>query len=159
MSKSKWLKELQKTFPDRDVLFADDLAQLVGTNHHVVKCIRSGMSLPLPTIKAGRAWGIKLSDVAEWMASRPSQLASQKSRDIANRRLQSPARQRPSLGRSLLGLKTQLEALQAQQEFLELLINEVMLLEHLAERDLAVQHAAEAQHTGSTPKRKIKPSA
>lgn len=129
MNKSQWSKELKKTFNGKAILFSEDLAKLIGTNHHVVKCLRSGMSIPLPTVKDGRRWGIKLADVAEWMTSRTPTAASL---PLADNRLRAPARQRASLGRSLLELKRQSEAIKAYQEYLDELINEVSLLEHLA---------------------------
>lgn len=151
MNKSEWTRELRKSFSGKEILFPEDLAQLVGTNHHVVKCLRAGMSIPLPTIKEGRRWGITLSDVAEWMASRKCSTASP---TLANKRLQSPARQRASLGRSLLELKSQSEALQAHLDYLEELIGEVSLLEHLASSHFEELAIAESLHKRPSPKKR-----
>jgi hypothetical protein len=112
------------------------------------------MSIPIPTVKEGRRWGIKLTDVADWMASKKSTAASH---SLANKRLQAPARQRASLGRSLLELKSQSEGLKTYQEYLELLITEVRLLEHLAISHLEEVTEAESLHIRSSSK-KTKPS-
>ena len=112
------------------------------------------MSIPIPTVKEGRRWGIKLTDVAEWMASKKSTAASH---SLANNRLQAPARQRASLGRSLLELKSQSKALKAYQEYLEILIDEVALLEHVAIRHLEEVTEAESLHIRSSSG-KTKPS-
>jgi hypothetical protein len=88
------------------------------------------------------------------MASKKSTAASL---SLANKRLQAPARQRASLGRSLLELKSQSEALQAYQEYLEQLITEVSLLEHEAISHLEEVTEAESLHIHSSSG-KSKPS-
>ena len=149
MNKNQWLKDLQRNFGDKDILFAEDIAGLVEGNNQVVKCLKAGLSIPLPTVKVGRYWGIPIADVAEWMSCRSTQLKTQESQNNANRRLQAPARRRPSLGRSLLGLKVQLEELQAQQEFLESVIKEVTILEYIAEQELAEINISRARQRRS----------
>jgi DNA-binding transcriptional MerR regulator len=126
MSKQRIVKELRERFSGQDILGPDQIAELIGTDHRVVKCLRAGLSLPLPTIKAGRKLGIKINDVAEWLEARETTSASKQSSVIANKRLESPARRRASLGRSLLGIKTQLDALNSYREFFEDLIIELM---------------------------------
>lgn len=138
MSKKQIAKELRERFNGKDVLGPEEIAELIGTDHRVVKCLRAGLSIPLPTIKAGRMTGIKINDVAEWLASREAASASKTSSTEADRRLRSPARQRASLGRSLLGIKTQLEALNSYREYFENLIIELMRRE-----DEAAQLAAD----------------
>jgi len=125
MSKQRIAKELRERFSGQDILGPDQIAELIGTDHRVVKCLRAGLSLPLPTIKVGRKLGIKINDVAEWLEARTAS-ASKQSSDIANKRLASPARRRASLGRSLLGIKTQLDALNSYREFFEDLIIALM---------------------------------
>ena len=126
MSKQKIAKELRKRFSGQEILGPDQMADLIGTDHRVVKCLRAGLSIPLPTIKTGRKLGIKINDVAEWLAAREKTSSSKQSSNIANKRLELPARRRASLGRSLLGIKTQLDALNSYREFFEDLIIELM---------------------------------
>lgn len=151
MSMRKISKELKERFNGRHVLFAEDIAELIGSDHRVVKCLRTGLSIPLPTIKTGRKHGIELKDVAEWIASRNASSASVHSNVVANKRLQSPARQRASLGRSLLGLRTHLEALNAHQIFLEELIFELLHLQHEAELLLEERYVHERSSLSEKP--------
>jgi hypothetical protein len=136
MSKKKIAKELKDRYGEKAVLFAEHLSDLIGSDHRVVKCLRAGLSIPLPTVKVGQRWGIKLNDVAEWMALRETSSDSKQSTILANNRLQSPARQRASIGRSLLGLKTQIESLQVQLDYLKELYSETLILEYLASQKL-----------------------
>jgi hypothetical protein len=126
MSKQKIAKELRERFSGQDILGPDQIADLIGSDHRVVKCLRAGLSLPLPTVKVGRKLGIKVNDVAEWLASREKNLSSKQSSELANKRLELPARKRASLGRSLLGIRTQLDALNSYREFFEDLIIELI---------------------------------
>lgn len=132
MTKRQIAKELKSRFNGKLVLFAEDLSSLIGSDHRVVKCLRAGLSIPLPTVKEGRRWGIEIDSVAEWMAQREASSTSKASTILANKRLQAPARQRESLGRSLLALKTQLNSLEAQLEYMRELYDETLILEQIA---------------------------
>ena len=70
------------------------------------------------------------------MASRETILSSKDSTLIANKRLQAPARQRESLGRSLLALKSQLNSLESQLEYMRELYEETLTLEQIASEKL-----------------------
>ena len=59
-------------------------------------------------------------------------MSSKDSTLLANKRLQAPARQRESLGRSLLALKTQLNSLEAQLEYVRELYEQTLILEQIA---------------------------
>jgi hypothetical protein len=137
MTKKKIALELKARFKGKKLLFAEDLSSLIGSDHRVVKCLRAGLSIPLPTIKDGRRWGIEINVVADWMASRDTAMSSKDSTLLANKRLQAPARQRESLGRSLLALKTQLNSLEAQLEYMRELYEQTLILEQIAIEKLA----------------------
>lgn len=135
MSKTKIAKELKAKYGEIPVLFPEHLSDLIGSDHRVVKSLRAGLSIPLPTVKVGQRYGIKLNDVAEWMASRESSSSTVEATMLANRRLKSPSRQRASLGRSLLGLKTQIESLEAQLAYLKDVYTEVLILQEMTYGD------------------------
>lgn len=112
MDASEKLKDLRAQFGKKSVLFAEDIAELIGADHGAVKMIKSGLGLPLPLKKVGSKYGVPIHDVATWLSS-PD--APKKASGAPGKKpiepLAKPKRARPSLGRALLALRTQMDFL------------------------------------------------
>jgi len=112
MDASEKLKDLRTQFGKKSVLFAEDIAELIGADHGAVAKIKSGMGIPLPLKKVGSKYGVPIQDVATWLSS-PD--APKKAPGAAGKKpiepLGKPKRTRPSLGRALLALRTQMDFL------------------------------------------------
>jgi hypothetical protein len=120
MDASDKLKDLRAQFGKKSVLFAEDIAELIGADHGAVAKIKSGMGIPLPLKKVGGKYGVPIQDVATWLSS-PD--APKKAPGAAGKKpiepLGKPKRARPSLGRALLALRTQMDFLGAVHAHLE----------------------------------------
>ena len=126
------LEDLKKSFGSRRVvLYSEDLAELLGTDHRVVKSLAKGLSIPLNMKKVGNRWGVSIYSVAEWLAESDKLTRPSTSRSASNP-LGTPARRRASLGRSLLALKT-------QRDFLDELMTHLQIMEHELEQVLAAE--------------------
>ena len=112
------LKDLRDQFGKKSVLFAEDIAELIGADHATVKKIKSGMGIPLPLKKVGSQYGVPIHDLADWLAS-PDAPKKPKSAKKSFEPLEKPKRARPSLGRALLALRTQMDFLGAVHAHLE----------------------------------------
>jgi hypothetical protein len=99
------LSDLRKTFGRKTVLYSEDLADLLGSDHRVVTSLLKGMAIPLKIKKVGNRWGVSIYEVADWLAEPDPPKKQQQA--VIPKRLQPPARTRTALGRSLLALKTQ----------------------------------------------------
>jgi hypothetical protein len=120
------LADLRKTFGRRAVLYPEDMAELLGARHHVVKSLAKGMSLPLTLKKVKGRWGVSIYSVAEWLAESDSNSNSTTS-SASTSRLKTPARTRASLGKAIL-------ALQTQRDFLEELLGDLRILSYEIDR-------------------------
>lgn len=112
------LKDLREIFGKKSVLFAEDIAELIGADHATVKKIESGYGIPLPLKKVGNRYGVAIYDVADWLSS-PDAPKKPKSSKKAIAPLGKPKRSRPSLGRTLLAMRTQMDFLGAVYAHLE----------------------------------------
>jgi hypothetical protein len=112
------LKDLRDQFGKKSVLFAEDIAELIGGDHSVVKKIKAGYGIPLPLKKVGNQYGVPIQDMAEWLAS-PDAPKKPKNAKKSFEPLEKPKRARPSLGRALLALRTQMDFLGAVYARLE----------------------------------------
>lgn len=101
MNSETVLKDLRAQFGKQSVLFAEDLAELIGVDHPTVKKINAGLGIPLPLKKVGNRYGISIYAVAEWLAS-PDAPKKAKGMQKSIEPLAKPKRVRPSLGRALL---------------------------------------------------------
>ncbi len=113
------VEDLRKTFGQQSVLYADDIAKLIGSDHRVVKSLEAHHAIPLPTMKIGNKTCVSIYAVASWLASSDKPAPSTAKTSV--KRLKMPARARASLGRSLLSLRTQIDFLEAVH--LELLLS------------------------------------
>jgi hypothetical protein len=55
------LKDLREMFGKKSVLFAEDIAELIGADHATVKKIESGYGIPLPLKKVGNRYGVAIA--------------------------------------------------------------------------------------------------
>ena len=99
------LNDLRNRFGRKTVLYSEDLADLLGSDHRVVTSLQKGMALPLKLKKVGKRWGVSIYEVADWLAEADHPRKQQQT--VLPKRLQPPARARTALGRSLLALQTQ----------------------------------------------------
>ena len=118
MNTDSIVEDLRKTFGKQSILYADDMAKLIGSDHRVVKSLEGHKAIPLPTMKIGGRTGVSIYAVADWLASSNKLSTSAKKAPV--KRLKMPARARASLGRSLLFLRTQIDFL--EDIYIELLI-------------------------------------
>lgn len=111
MDASEKLRDLREQFGKKSVLFAEDIAELIGADHGAAAKIKSGMGIPLPLKKVGSKYGVPIHDVATWLSSPDAPKEAAKSGKASAEPLAKPQRVRPSLGRALLALRTQMDFL------------------------------------------------
>ena len=110
MNTDSILEDLRKTFGKQSILYAEDIAKLLGSDHRVVKSLEAKQAIPLPMKKVGNKVGVSIYAVADWLASSDKPSASPRKTSVKH--LKMPARARASLGRSLLFLRTQIDFLE-----------------------------------------------
>lgn len=142
------LEDLRKTFGRRAVLFSEDVAELLGSDHRVVKSLLKGTSLPLDLKKVGNRWGVSIYSVAEWLAE-TDQPSKKTTTTATTTRLKTPARARASLGRAIL-------ALQTQRNFLDELISELSISCHIIDGHLDEERSLSDLSGQKTRPRRLK---
>lgn len=68
MSVELVLEDLKKRYGDRKVLYARDIAEIIGESPSRVQRLLRARSLPFPVIHVGRHNGVSLYAVAQWLA-------------------------------------------------------------------------------------------
>lgn len=114
------LKDLRKQFGKRSVLYADDMAELIGADHQATKAVKSGFGIPLPLKKVRGRYGVAIYDAADWLSS-PDAPKAPKAKTSKAPLLGKPARLRPSLGKALLALRKQMDFLNEVYSYLEMI--------------------------------------
>lgn len=112
------LNDIHKQFGKKVILYAEDIAELIGEDHQAVKAVKAGMGIPLPLKKIRGRYGISTVDVAAWLSTPDAPKAPKKS-GASSPPLSKPSRSRPSLGKALLALRTQLDFLNQVHSALE----------------------------------------
>lgn len=126
MDKEAVLKDLRSQFGRKSVLYADELAELLGKSEQALANLRHRGGLPFPIKKVGGRPAVALHDIADWLADgQSSQNKKPKSTSApsGSQPVPSPARHRASLGKALLALRVQrdfLEEVFAQLEAIHL---------------------------------------
>ena len=103
------LKDLREQFGQQTVLYAEDIAKLLGEDHRVVKSLLKANSLPITVKKVRTRLGVSIYEVAEWLAT--SDEIQSKTKHTSEIKVKAPSKKRPSLGKSLIALKTQMDFL------------------------------------------------
>lgn len=103
------LKDLREQFGQQTVLYAEDLAKLLGSDHRVVKTLLNQQSIPIAVKKVGNRVGVTIYEVAEWLSKSEHFQAPTANKTL--KQVKAPARARASLGRSLIALQTQIDFL------------------------------------------------
>ena len=103
------LKDLREQFGQQTVLYAEDIAKLLGEDHRVVKSLLKANSLPIAVKKVRTRLGVSIYEVAEWLAT--SSEIQIKTKHTSEIKVKAPSKKRPSLGKSLIALKTQMDFL------------------------------------------------
>lgn len=113
MDKETVLKDLRGQFGKKSVLYADEIAELLGKSEQALANIKHRGGLPFPVKKIGGRLAVSLYDVADWLASEPSETASPEAKPAPGSpsRVPPPARRRASLGKALLALRAQIDFL------------------------------------------------
>jgi len=101
------LKDLREQFGQQTVLYAEDIAKLLGEDHRVVQSLLKANSLPITVKKVRTRLGVSIYEVAEWLAT--SDETQSKSKLTSETKVKRPSKKRPSLGKSLIALKTQMD--------------------------------------------------
>jgi hypothetical protein len=122
MDRDSVLRELRGQFGRKSVLYADDLAALLGKTEQALANLRHRGCLPFPIKKVGNRPAASIYDVADWLADESSDedtKAKSKKTPAGPAPVPSPARHRASLGKALLALRTQRDFLEAVFTHLE----------------------------------------
>ena len=116
------LADLREQFGRQNVLYADDLAELLGKSKQALANLIHRGGLPLTIKKVGGRLCVSIYDVAEWLANGGE--APKKAANAINlpAPLPTPARHRQSLGKGLLALQMQRDFLSELSQRLEAIL-------------------------------------
>ena len=132
------LKDLREQFGQQTVLYAEDIAKLLGEDHRVVKSLLKANSLPITVKKVRTRLGVSIYEVAEWLAT--SDEIQSKTKHTSEIKVKAPSKKRPSLGKSLIALKTQMD-------FLTEIIIELNYMEDEREKVKCIEGNLHAKHS------------
>lgn len=126
------LKDLRQQFGKKSVLYAEDIAEVLGISLSASYSLKSRGGLNLPVVETGGRAGVSIYAVAEWLAGVDESSVKARKASKAQGLLE------PTPKRRIAGLEKGVKVLQLQSRFL----NEVVAgMEHNI-LDLTIQAAA-----------------
>lgn len=100
------LSDLRVQFGKQSVLYAEDLADLLGKSKEAVLALHGRNSLPFPVKKIGGRIGVSIFDVADYLSDSEKVQAKKGSSLIDSPSLPVPKNHRQSLGKLLLSFQS-----------------------------------------------------
>lgn len=105
MTKEEVLADLRTQFGKQSVLYAEDLADLLGKSKEAVLALHGRNSLPFPVKKIGGRIGVSIFDVADYLSDSEKVQTKKGSSLIDFPSLPVPKNHRQSLGKLLLAFQ------------------------------------------------------
>ena len=113
MDKQAILADLRAQFGKKSVLYAADLAELLGKSEQALANLRHRGGLTLPVKPVGGRPAVSIYAVVDWLADgEPIAPKSAKAAPKGSPPISTPARMRASLGKALLAFRTQRDFLE-----------------------------------------------
>ncbi len=113
MDREAVVKDLRDQFGRKSVLYADEIAELLGKSEQALANLKHRHGLPFPVKKVGGRPAVSIYDVADWLVGEPADRRTPEPKQAPGSPpcVPSPARRRASLGKALLALRTQCDFL------------------------------------------------
>lgn len=99
------LSDLRNQFGKQSILYAEDLADLLGKSKEAVLALHGRNSLPFPVKKVGGRIGVSIFDVADYLSESEKVQSKKGSSLIDIPPLPTPKNHRQSLGKLLLAFQ------------------------------------------------------